>query len=60
MKTGNKNPIVVREEPSFTENSMSSPLILDSVKIKYFCPALSSSIGFGTIDYDAHPNTRVE
>ena len=36
LKTGNKNPIVVDEDLSFVQSSMSSPLVFDSVKMKFF------------------------
>ena len=32
MNAGNKNQIVVDEEPSFTQSSMSPPLVFDSMK----------------------------
>ena len=36
MNTGNKKPNVVLEKPSFTQSSMSSSLVFDSVRNKNF------------------------
>ena len=32
IKTGNKNPFVVEEDSSYIQQSMSSPLVFDSVE----------------------------
>ena len=54
LNNGNKNSVVVNENPSFSQQSMSSALVFDSVKNKYCPPRLSDSNSFGTVDYDAH------
>ena len=53
MNTGNKNPIVVDEEQSVTQNSLSSPLVFDSVEKIFFC-LLNDSNSFSTVDYDVN------
>ena len=57
---GDKKAIDVDEEPSFTQSSMSSPLVFDSVKNTTFFHSLNDSNNFGTVDYDAHTNTNIE
>ena len=58
MNTGNKNPIVVDEGLWFSQQSKSLPLLFDSVSIKFWCSPLIDSFCFGTVDCDAHINTK--
>ena len=60
MNTGNKNPIVVDDNSSFSQQSTSSPLAFASVRTKYSFPPLNDSNSFRTVDYDAHNNTKVD
>ena len=60
MKTRNKNPIVVEEEPLFNKSSMFSPLVLGTVKKKIYFHPLIDSVSFGTVDYDANINGKVD
>ena len=48
--TGNKNSIVVNEDLSFSQHLMSSPLVFDSLKNKYYFPPVNDSNSFGTVD----------
>ena len=58
--TRNKNLIVAVENLSFIQQSISSLLVFDSVKSKYFFPPLNDSDSFGKVDYDAQKNTKLE
>ena len=58
LTTGNKDTIVADENPLFSRQSISSPLLFDSVKNKIHYPPLKDSNSFGTVDYDAHINTK--
>ena len=55
-----KNLIVVDEEPSFSQSSLSSPLFFDSVEMKFYFPLLIDSIIFGIVDYEAHIYTKID
>ena len=59
-KTGNRNPIVVDGELSFSQNSLSSPWVFDSVKIKCPFPLLNGSSSLRTVNYDADIKTTIE
>ena len=59
MKTG-RNPNVLDEDSSFSQQPASSPLVFDSVKSKFYFPPVNDSISFGTVDHDAHINTQIE
>ena len=59
MNTG-KNAIFVDEDSSFSQQSTSSPIFLDSLKNKNYFSALNVSNCFGTVDYDAHFYTKKE
>ena len=59
LNTGNKNASVVDENPSFSRQSMSSPLYYDCSKNKYYFPSLNVSKSFGTVEYDAHILTKI-
>ena len=54
MNTGNKNPIGVNEDSSFSQQSTSSPFVFDSVKIKYYFSTLNDANSFSTVDYGAN------
>ncbi len=43
MTTGNGKPIVVDKKPSFTQSSMSSPIVFDSANNNFHFPALNGS-----------------
>ena len=58
MYTGNKNPVVLGEDLSNSQQSTSSPLLFDSVKKIY--PPLNDSSCFGTVDYDFNINTKTD
>ena len=60
MNTGNKNPIAVDEEPSFTQNSLSLPLPFESVRNKYSFLPLNASKSFGAVEYIAQKNTKTD
>ena len=50
---------VVDEDSSFNQHPKSLPLVFDSVKnFCYFSP-LNDSNSFGTVDYDAQINTKM-
>ena len=56
--TGNKNAFLANGQPSFTHNSMSSSLVFDYVKNKFYFPSLGDSNSFGTVHYDGPINTN--
>ena len=58
MDTGSINPLVVDGKLSFTQNSMFSPLVFDSVNNKFCLPQLKTSSSFGIVDYFAHENAE--
>ena len=60
MNTGNKNPIFLNEYPTFPQNSMSSPLVIESVKNKCRFFLQNDSNSLGTVDYDAQKNTKAD
>ena len=41
------------------QSSFSSPLVFDSVEIKYYFPLLIDSNSAGTVDYDAYMITKI-
>ena len=45
------------EDSSFSQQSMSSPLVFDFVRNKSYLPPLTDSNGFGTAEYDHQINT---
>ena len=51
---------MVDEGPSFTQFSMPSPLVFDSVYNKDDFPPLNDSNRLGAVDYDAHINTKID
>ena len=59
MHTGNKNPIVLDKSSSFSPQPMSSPIVFNSVKIKFYFTPLNDSNSFGIVNYDAHFNTKI-
>ena len=60
MNTGNKTPIVDDERSSFTQSSMSSPLVFDPVIKRVFVPPLNDFISLRIVDYDAHISAKIE
>ena len=59
MKTGNKSPIVVDEDLSFSQQPTSQRLVFDSLQSEFYFPSLNDSNSFGTVDYDCHNNTKI-
>ena len=57
MNSGKKNQILVDEDASFSQQSMSSSLVFDSVKNTFPSTPLNSSCSFGIVHYYAHKNT---
>ena len=60
MTTKNNNPNVADEEPYFTQNSLSSPIVFVSVNNKYYFPPMNDSDSFGTVDYHAPINIKAD
>ena len=60
MNLGNKNPIVVDEDSSFSQQLMSSPIVFDSGKNKFELFRPNDSNSFGTVDFDANVNTKID
>ena len=54
LNTGKQNLKALDEEPSFTQSSMSSSLVFDSVNNSFCFRQRGESNSFGTVDYDAH------
>ena len=60
MSTANKNPIVVAEDLSFSQQPRSSLLVFDSVKSKWNFHPPNDSNSFGTVDYDAQVFANID
>ena len=58
-RSGNKNPVVVDEDPLFTQSSMSSPLVFDSVNTNIYFSLLNDSNTSGAVDYVAQIYTKI-
>ena len=54
-----KKAIVNNEEPSFTQSSMFSPKIFETVGIEHWFPPLIESNIFGILDYDGHKRANI-
>ena len=54
MHTGQPNPKSITGEYIFVK------IVLDNSNNKFIFPALIVSNNFGTIDYDAHINTKID
>ena len=59
MNNGYKNLIVADDNWSFSQQSTSSPLVIDSFTNKIGFPPLNDSNIFGTVDFDSHVVTKL-
>ena len=55
-----KKHLLFDDEPSSTQNSISSPSVSESVKNRYCSTPLSDSNSFGTVHFEAHINTVID
>ena len=61
MQTGNKNPIVMPEQDEqISQDTMTSPLVFNTLLNRYSFPPLNNTNSFGAVDYDVHVNTKID